>query len=162
MIGMRGNEVTAYLGLGSNLGNREENINLAADMLRNAPGIRVTRVSSHLNTAPVGYTEQPDFLNAAMEIETSLTAHELLEQCHRIEKQLKRERIIHWGPRTIDLDILLFGDLILKDASLTIPHPRMAEREFVLKPLSEIAPDAVHPVYHKSIRALYCALAGKE
>ena len=161
MTGMSGKAVAAYLGLGSNLGNREENLNHAVDMLRNTAGIRVTRVSSYLNTAPVGYTEQPDFLNAAVEVETTLTPHELLEQCHRIEKQLKRERIIHWGPRTIDLDILLFGDLILEDASLTIPHPRMAEREFVLKPLDEIAPDAVHPVSRRSIRALYHDLAGQ-
>lgn len=124
-------------------------------MLGNAKDIRVTAVSSYINTAPVGYTEQPDFLNAVVEVITTLTAHDLLEVCGDIEKKLKRERFIHWGPRTIDLDILLFGDLILEDETLIIPHPRMLEREFVLKPLNEIAPGILHPVCKKTVSELY-------
>ncbi|WP_330601064.1 2-amino-4-hydroxy-6-hydroxymethyldihydropteridine diphosphokinase [Caproicibacter fermentans] len=152
---MSGSLVTAYIGLGSNLGDREAHLNRAVEMLENTSGVRVIKVSAYFNTAPVGYTEQPDFLNAVAEIETSLTAYELLGICCGIEKTLKRERIVHWGPRTIDLDILLFGNLVLNDASLTIPHPRMLEREFVLKPLNEIAPERIHPVCSKSIRELY-------
>ncbi len=152
---MSDNFVTAYIGLGSNIGNREENLTKALEMLRSTAGIRVTAVSVYINTAPVGYTEQPDFLNTVAEVKTSLTAYELLAVCGDIEKKLKRERLIHWGPRTIDLDILLFGNLVLNDELLTLPHPRMLEREFVLKPLNEIAPEALHPLCNKSIRELY-------
>lgn len=152
---MNDNFVTAYIGLGSNIGNREENLTKALEMLRSTAGIRVSAVSAYINTAPVGYTEQPDFLNTAAEVKTSLTAYELLAVCGYIEKKLKRERLIHWGPRTIDLDILLFGNLILNDELLTLPHPRMLEREFVLKPLNEIAPEVLHPLCNKSIRELY-------
>lgn len=159
---MSGNHETAYIGLGSNIGNREENLNKAVEMLRSAVGIRVTAVSTYFNTAPVGYTEQPDFLDAVAEIKTSLTAYELLIICSDIEKKLKRERIIHWGPRTIDLDILLFGSYILNEEMLTIPHPRMLEREFVLKPLNEIAPEMIHPVCNKSISELYNSYLYKE
>lgn len=158
---MSGSLVTAYIGLGSNLGDKESHLNRAVEMLEKTPGVRVTKVSAYYNTAPVGYTEQPDFLNAVAEIETSLTAYELLGICGGIEKTLKRERIVHWGPRTIDLDILLFGNLVLNDALLTIPHPRMLEREFVLKPLNEIVPEMIHPVCSKSIRALYIELLHK-
>jgi len=159
---MSGNLVTAYIGLGSNLGDREEHLNRAVGMLENTSGVRVTKISAYFNTVPVGYTEQPDFLNAVAEIETTLTAYELLGICGGIEKTLKRERIVHWGPRTIDLDILLFGDLVLNDASLIIPHPRMLEREFVLKPLSDIAPERIHPVCNKSVRELYLEFLQKE
>jgi 2-amino-4-hydroxy-6-hydroxymethyldihydropteridine diphosphokinase/dihydroneopterin aldolase/2-amino-4-hydroxy-6-hydroxymethyldihydropteridine diphosphokinase len=147
--------VTAYIGLGSNLGDREEHLNLAVEMLKNSLEVEVTNVSTYFNTAPVGYTQQPDFLNTVVELKTCLTAYGLLSICGDIEKGLKRERLVHWGPRTIDLDILLFGDLILNDASLTIPHPRMLEREFVMKPLNEIAPKMIHPVFNKSIHELY-------
>ncbi|AZO94820.1 2-amino-4-hydroxy-6-hydroxymethyldihydropteridine diphosphokinase [Halocella sp. SP3-1] len=152
---MSGIDVTTYIGLGSNIGNREENLNQAVDMLRNAAGIKVTAVSTYFNTAPVGYMEQPDFLNAVVEASIDFTVYELLELCRNIEKKLKRERITHWGPRTIDVDILIFGDLILEDEMLIIPHPRMHEREFVLKPLNEIAPGVIHPVCNKSISKLY-------
>lgn len=159
---MSGSHVTAYIGLGSNIGNRDENLNRAVDMLRNAEGIRVTSVSTYLNTVPVGYTEQPDFLNAVVEVMTTLSAYELLELCRDIERKLKRERLIHWGPRTIDLDILLFEDLIIENEILIIPHPRMLEREFVLKPLNEIAPEMIHPVCNKSISELYNKFLHKE
>lgn len=162
MTEMSGNFVTAYIALGSNIGNREDHLNQAVKMLGNAFGIRVTAVSTYFNTAPVGYTEQPDFLNAVAGMETSLSAYELLGICGDIEKKLKRERIIHWGPRTIDLDILLFGNLVLNDELLTIPHPRMLEREFVLKPLNEIAPEMIHPICNKSISELYNKFLHKE
>lgn len=155
VTGMNGEITKAYIGLGSNIGDRKEHLDRAIALLKNNKSIRVTAVSAYLNTTPVGYTEQPDFLNAVAELETGLSPHELLEQCNRIEQELKRKRIIHWGPRTIDLDILLFGGLVLKDELLTVPHPRMHEREFVLKPLSEIAPDVVHPVYNRKISELY-------
>lgn len=148
---MTGKFAIAYIALGSNIGNREENLNIAIEMLKQNEGVEVTLVSSFINTEPVGFTEQPDFLNAVVEVKTSLCPYKLLEICFDIEKNLKRERIIHWGPRTIDLDILLYEDLVLNDADLTIPHPRMHEREFVLKPLKEIAPKALHPVLKKTI-----------
>ncbi|MEA4988299.1 MAG: 2-amino-4-hydroxy-6-hydroxymethyldihydropteridine diphosphokinase [Anaerovorax sp.] len=152
---MSGNGVTAYIALGSNIGNREVNLNQAVKMLNTTTGIKVTKVSGYFDTVPVGYTEQPNFLNAVVEIETYLTAYELLDVCGDIEGKLKRERIIHWGPRTIDLDILLFGNLVLDDELLTIPHPRMHEREFVLEPLNEIAPKVIHPLCNQNIRKLY-------
>ena len=152
---MNGSGIIAYIGIGSNIGERSNNLDCAIEMLNLTNGIEVTAVSSYINTAPVGYTEQPDFLNAAVEVKTTLSAQELLGVCNHIERALKRERIIRWGPRTIDLDILLYGDLILCDNKLTIPHPRMINREFVIKPLYEIAPQAIHPVLKQSISDIY-------
>jgi 2-amino-4-hydroxy-6-hydroxymethyldihydropteridine diphosphokinase/dihydroneopterin aldolase/2-amino-4-hydroxy-6-hydroxymethyldihydropteridine diphosphokinase len=152
---MNGSKITAYIGIGTNIGNREANLDVAIKMLNIENEIEVAAVSSYINTAPVGYTQQPDFLNAAVEIKTTLSAHKLLEVCQQIELALKRERIIRWGPRTIDLDILLFDDLILNEENLTIPHPRMHEREFVLKPLNEIAPQAFHPVLGQVVSEIY-------
>ncbi|QNU68633.1 2-amino-4-hydroxy-6-hydroxymethyldihydropteridine diphosphokinase [Ruminiclostridium herbifermentans] len=148
---MTGKIATAYIALGSNIGNREDNLNKAIEMLKQNDEVEVNKISSYLNTAPVGYTDQPDFLNAVVEVKTTLSPHKLLMVCSDIEKKLKRERIIHWGPRTIDLDILLYEDLVLNHEDLVIPHPRMHEREFVLKPLKEIAPKAFHPVLKKTI-----------
>jgi len=152
---MNGSQITAYIGIGSNIGEREKNLNHAIEMLNLTNEVDVTTVSSYINTAPVGYTEQSDFLNAVVEVKTTLSAHELLEACKHIEKELKRVRIIRWGPRTIDLDILLYGDLILTEENLTIPHPRMHQREFVLKPLNEIAPQAFHPVLEQEVSDIY-------
>ncbi len=152
------NEVTAFIALGSNLGDRAAYLNRAVEMLRQTNGITVTALSSYYNTAPVGFEEQPDFLNAVVGIKTTLPPNELLRICAAIESELKRERIIHWGPRTIDLDILLYGDRIVDEDTLIIPHPRMQERSFVLEPLNEIAPQALHPVYRKTVRELYESL----
>jgi 2-amino-4-hydroxy-6-hydroxymethyldihydropteridine diphosphokinase/dihydroneopterin aldolase/2-amino-4-hydroxy-6-hydroxymethyldihydropteridine diphosphokinase len=152
---MTGCKVTAYLALGSNIGDREAYLAKALKMLGETEGVKVTNVSTFLNTKPVGYTDQPDFLNAVVEIETTLEPHTLLGVCNEIEQNLKRKRIIHWGPRTIDVDILLFGDLVLEDETLTIPHPRMTERNFVMQPLSEIAPNVIHPVLGKTVWELY-------
>lgn len=152
---MPGSSITAYIALGSNLGDREKNLDGALRMLGETEGISVTRTSSFIETDPVGYTDQPDFLNAVTEIATTLPPHALLARCNAIEQALHRKRLIHWGPRTIDLDIILYGDLVMEDQTLTIPHPRMEEREFVLRPLCEIAPQAVDPRTGMTAKALY-------
>lgn len=131
------------LGLGSNIGNREENIKAALAALDAHPAIEVVTVSSLYETAPVGFTEQPEFLNAVARINTSLQPVELLEACLTVEKQLGRVREVRWGPRTIDIDVLLFDELELSTEQLSLPHPRLHERCFVLVPLAEIAPNLV-------------------
>lgn len=131
----------AYLGIGSNLGDKKENINSAIELLKDNDSITVTKVSSIYETEPVGYLDQDLFLNVVCEIETGLLPYELLDCCNQIEAQLKRVRLIHWGPRTIDVDILLYDDLKLQEERLTIPHPRMKERAFVIIPLMELAPE---------------------
>lgn len=160
MISLRdpGKEVTAYIGIGSNIGDRAARLNSSVELLNEKEGIEVTSLSSFYNTAPIGYLEQPDFLNAVVEIKTVLPASELLHICGLIEKELKRERLIHWGPRTIDLDILLYGNQIINAEHLNIPHPRMHERAFVLEPLNEINPSAIHPVFQKTVQELYEAI----
>ncbi|MDR7865440.1 MAG: 2-amino-4-hydroxy-6-hydroxymethyldihydropteridine diphosphokinase [Sporomusaceae bacterium] len=133
------------LGLGSNLGDREGNIAAAVARLAAWPGVTVERVSSLYETAPVGYTDQPDFLNAVISVRTTLTPQELLTACLAVERELGRERKIRWGPRTVDIDVLFYDDVVLATEVLTLPHPRFHERCFVLAPLAEIAGDA--PVY---------------
>ena len=142
----------AYLSLGSNIGNREAHLRDAQDRLT-ALG-RVAAVSSFYETEPVEFTEQPWFLNCAVEIRTELTAQELMTAILGIEKSMGRQREQKKGPRIIDIDILLFGDAVLDSAEVTIPHPAMHERRFVLEPLAEIAPEARHPVLNKMIREL--------
>lgn len=149
---------TAYLALGSNLGDRRANLQLGVEGLRRTRGCQVLAVSDFLETAPYGGVEQDDFLNGAMKIQTLLTPHELLERLHELEKEAKRERVIRWGPRTLDLDILLYDDLILDEEELHIPHIEMYKRDFVLKPLCQIAPYARHPVYNRTAAELLAAL----
>lgn len=145
----------AYLGLGTNLGQKKENLEKALEILNSHGSIQVLKVSSFYETDPVGYENQDKFLNAAVVCETSLGPYELLDFIQEIEKALKRVREIRWGPRTIDVDILLYDSLeLLDEPRLIIPHPRMVEREFVLAPLSEIAPEMVHPGTGKSIALL--------
>ena len=144
---------TAYLGLGSNLGNREQHIETALAKLA-APGLRVARVSSLYETEPVGFTAQRWFLNLVAEIETELFPMQLLSRIANVEQALGRVRTVKNGPRTLDIDILLYGRAVVRTAKLEIPHPRMAERRFVLAPLAELAPDLRHPVTHQSIRAM--------
>ena len=144
--------IIAYIGLGSNMGDREAHIRTAVDLLAEAG--RVVSVSSLYETEPVGYGDQEDFLNAVAQVETALSAEDLLALCGSIENRLGRLRTIAWGPRTIDLDILLYGDAVLNTPSLTVPHPRMAERKFVLAPLAEIAPEVVHPLLRKTAGGL--------
>jgi 2-amino-4-hydroxy-6-hydroxymethyldihydropteridine diphosphokinase len=136
---------TAFLGLGSNIGDRKANLARAVAMLAAHPQIEVVDVSSIHETEPVGYTKQPDFLNAVARVETTLRPRELLDVILAIEAEMGRERTIRWGPRVIDIDILLFDGEQVDEPGLQIPHPRMMERQFVLDPLAEIAPDLVLP-----------------
>ena len=149
---------TAYIALGSNLGDKEANLRLGVEGLRSIRGCRVEAVSDFLVTVPYGGVEQDDFLNGAMKIRTLLTPHELLERLHEIEQEAKRERVVRWGPRTLDLDILLYDDLILDEEELHIPHIEMYKRDFVLKPLCQIAPYARHPVYNRTAAELLADL----
>lgn len=149
---------TVYIALGSNLGDKEANLCLGVEGLRSTRGCRVEAVSDFLVTAPYGGVEQDDFLNGAMKIRTLLTPHELLERLHEIEQEAKRERVVRWGPRTLDLDILLYDDLILDEEELHIPHIEMCKRDFMLKPLCQIAPYARHPVYNRTAAELLADL----
>lgn len=149
---------TAYIALGANLGDKEANLRLGVEALRATKGCQVLAVSDFLVTEPYGGVEQDDFLNGAMKIRTLLTPHELLERLHEIEQEAKRERVVRWGPRTLDLDILLYDDLILDEEELHIPHIEMYKRDFVLKPLCQIAPYVRHPVYNRTAAELLAAL----
>jgi 2-amino-4-hydroxy-6-hydroxymethyldihydropteridine diphosphokinase len=140
-----------FLSLGSNLGDREGNLRTAIEYLP------VSRVSPIYETEPVDYTDQPWFLNQVAEIETELSPIELLAATSRIEYDLGRVRSVPRGPRTIDIDILLYGDRIVNTPDLRIPHPRMAERRFVLAPLADLAPDLKHPVTGRTIREMLAA-----
>jgi len=127
-----------YLSIGSNIGDRKAQLQQAIAALQADSAIDVVRVSSIYETAPVGGVVQDDFYNCAVYLETSLSATELLQRIQQIEQNQKRRRLIHWGPRTIDLDILWYDDVVIQTADLTIPHPEMAKRAFVLVPLQEI------------------------
>ena len=140
-----------YLSIGSNMGNREEYLQTALEKLRQERTIRGVRVSDWIETEPYGYVEQASFLNAAVELETLESPDSLLKILQKIEAEGGRERTIHWGPRTIDLDIVLFGDVVMQTEMLTIPHREMHLREFVLRPLAQLAPWVSHPVYHLSL-----------
>jgi 2-amino-4-hydroxy-6-hydroxymethyldihydropteridine diphosphokinase len=127
-----------FLGLGSNEGNRQENISQALSQLAKTAGIHMACVSSLYETEPFGFKEQSYFLNAVVSITTDLSPEDLLQRCQSIEKNLGRKRHLHWGPRTIDIDILLFDDVVKNTEELILPHPYFAQRRFVLLPLSEI------------------------
>ena len=144
----------AYIGLGSNMGDKIANLNKAIEELGKVPGNKVLAVSSFYKTEPVGGVEQDWFVNAAAEIETSLTPRELLNKLLYIEKNLGRVRDARWGPRVIDLDILLYDDLVMDEEGLSIPHPYLHKRGFVLVPLAEIAPKVIHPRLRKSVSEL--------
>lgn len=131
----------AYLSIGTNMGDREQNLHDAVGQLKNSSEIELEKVSKIYETQPVGGVKQDDFLNIAVEVDTSLDAHQLLDQLHKIEQSLHRKRLIHWGPRTIDLDILFFNQEHIDDAVLQVPHPEIANRRFVLIPMLEIAQD---------------------
>lgn len=136
----------AYIGLGSNLGDREAMIRLGLDDLTRMPATQLLRASSLYDTEPVGETEQPNFLNAVAEIETGMSARQLLWNLQLIEKRLGRVRTQRWGPRTIDLDLLLLGGEIIDEPDLKVPHPELLHRSFVLVPLVELDPLLVHPI----------------
>lgn len=142
-----------YISGGSNQGDRRANLEYALEALKKRGGA-VSKTSSFFEAEPVGFLDQPWFLNLAIELETRLAPSELLELCHEIENSRGRVRLFANSPRSLDLDILLYGDLVMNDKRLTIPHPRLAERRFVLKPLAQIAPEVFHPVLKKTIGSL--------
>jgi 2-amino-4-hydroxy-6-hydroxymethyldihydropteridine diphosphokinase len=144
---------TVYLSLGSNIGDREANLRAAIEQLA-APRLRVLRVSPIYETEPVDYTDQRWFLNLVVEAETTLFPMQLLARIGKIERELGRVRTVPKGPRTIDIDILLYGKAVVQCTTLEIPHPRMAQRRFVLAPLADLAPDLRHPVTHLTVKQM--------
>ncbi|MBI3292803.1 MAG: 2-amino-4-hydroxy-6-hydroxymethyldihydropteridine diphosphokinase [Elusimicrobia bacterium] len=146
--------VTAYVGLGSNLGDRRRWLEQAIRQLRLVPGVRLERLSSVYETEPVGVTRQRKFLNAVVRVTTSLSPQALGEHLFAIERRLGRRPGRRWGPRRIDLDLLLYGTRILQQRQLWVPHPRLGERRFVLEPLVELAPRLRHPALKRTMRSL--------
>jgi 2-amino-4-hydroxy-6-hydroxymethyldihydropteridine diphosphokinase len=152
---------TAYVGLGSNLGPRARTLRAALRELSEHPAIELTRVSRFHETDPVGGPPQGRFVNAVAELSTTLSARELLEVLHRVEHRFGRERSVRWGPRTLDLDLLLHGEATVRDGNCEVPHPRMHLRRFVLEPLCEIAPGARHPGLGRTAVEMLQALCGR-
>jgi 2-amino-4-hydroxy-6-hydroxymethyldihydropteridine diphosphokinase len=152
--------VRAFVGLGSNLGEREAMIRLALEQLAQVPDTTLVRASSLYDTEAVGDTEQPNFLNAVAEVETRLSPRQLLWNLLLIERRLGRVRTRRWGPRTIDLDLLLFGDQVLDEPGLQVPHPELIRRSFVLVPLVELDPLVVHPQTGETMLAHLSRLSG--
>lgn len=148
----------AFLALGSNMGDKKAYLEMGVNGIKETKGCGVIAVSDFITTAPYGGVEQDDFLNGAMEIRTLLTPEELLERLHEIEQDANRERIVRWGPRTLDLDILLYDDLVMDTPDLHIPHIEMHKRDFVLKPMAQIAPYVRHPVYNRTVGELLAQL----
>ncbi len=151
---------TVYLSLGSNVGDRERSLQNAIDLL-GSPGLRILRSSSVYETEPLEFRAQGWFLNLVLEAESGLFPIQMLHKIQRVEKELGRRRIVAKGPRSIDVDILLFGKFVVETPDLVIPHPRMHERRFVLEPMAELAPDLRHPVLRRTMRELLTATAGQ-
>lgn len=149
-----------YLALGSNIGDREANLRQAIALLPDA-GVNVRRVSSFYETEPVDYLDQPWFLNCVLEAETELAPLQLLEALQSIEREMHSQKAFAKGPRKIDLDILLYGDAVLDTPELKVPHPRIAERRFVLVPLAEIAPNVAHPAWRATATQLLSRTADR-
>lgn len=145
---------TAFLALGSNMGDKEAYLNMAVEALKKYPQIQVQKVSSFICTEPYGYTQQDTFLNGACMIRTTFSPEELLDVSQSIENDARRVRVIHWGPRTLDVDVLFYDDAIIATERLNVPHPDMANRDFVLKPMAELAPWWGHPVTHKTMQQM--------
>ena len=148
----------AYIGFGSNIGDRLKHIQNAIHALSKTEGITLQEISSIYKTAPVGYEAQGEFLNGVAAIQTTLSPLSLLQTLKDIETAVGRQHRIRWGPREIDLDILIYGDLCLQTEKLIVPHPEMHLRRFVLVPLAEIAPNLVHPVFQETVQTLLARL----
>ncbi|MCR2042945.1 2-amino-4-hydroxy-6-hydroxymethyldihydropteridine diphosphokinase [Anaerosalibacter massiliensis] len=144
---------TVYISFGSNIGYREKAIEDALYLI-NQNGMKITRMSNIFETEPYGYTKQPIFLNGVVEVETELSCRNVLERLLYIEKKIGRVRKFKWSPRIIDLDIIFFNDALYNEEDLKVPHPDMQNRDFVLKPLCDICPDFIHPVFKKTIKEL--------
>ena len=142
-----------WIALGSNMGEGRKNLDLAIKMM-NERGVSVKKVSTYIETEPYGYTEQDNFVNAVCIAKTKLSPRELLETLLKIELEMGRVRIIKWGPRIIDLDILFYEDLIIDEEDLKVPHIEIQKRSFVLEPMNEISPDKIHPVFKKTVHQL--------
>lgn len=140
-----------YIAAGSNIGDKEETLKEAIDKIDKRKDCVVTKVSNFYTTDPVGYEDQDKFVNCVFEIDTLQTPSELMDTLLEVEKDFKRERIIRWGPRTLDLDIIFYDDIISYDEHILIPHPRAHERQFVMKPMCDINPYYVHPIYRKRV-----------
>lgn len=153
---------SVYISLGSNMGSKRENLAQAVELISNIPGVKLKNRSSLYETEPWGKTDQDKFLNQVIEIETSLPPRELLKELQDIEINMGRQRKEKWGPRIIDLDILLYGNEVLDDPQLTIPHPRMRERLFVLVPLAEIGADLRFPDNGATVREVLSSVLARE
>ena len=151
---------TGYVAFGSNLGAQEANLRKALELLEER-GVEVVKTSSFICTEPYGVTDQPQFLNGVCEVRTSLEPLELLHTLLDIEQEMGRVRLRHWGERNIDLDLLLYEDVVMDTPELKLPHPDMQNRDFVLLPLAEIAPELVHPTLQKTISELVICLSAK-
>ena len=149
-----------YLSLGSNLGERKSNLEGAVDAFSSHRACKVERVSKTIETKPYGGVQQEDFLNSCIQLKTLLTPRELLTEIHQIEEAFgrRREDEVHWGPRTLDMDIIFYEDKVITEDGLTIPHRDMHKRSFVLEPLCEIAPSFRHPIYRKTVQEMWCEL----
>ena len=150
--------VTAYLGLGSNLGNREENLRKGLRLIGGL--LELVSVSSIYETEPWGYTDQPKFLNLACQVRMTMTAQELFTAATQVEQEVGRRPTFHYGPRVLDIDVLFYGDEQIATPELTVPHPSMPERAFVLMPMAEIAPSHVHPGLKRTVTELLERVAG--
>ena len=149
---------TAYVALGSNLGDKEANLRRALELVQQR-GVEVVKTSSFICTEPYGVTDQPQFLNGVCEVRTSLEPLALLHTLLEIEQEMGRVRLRHWGERNIDLDLLLYEDVVMDTPELILPHPDMQNRDFVLLPLAEIAPEIIHPTLQKTISELAISLS---
>lgn len=155
-------ENLAYISIGSNMGDRVHFFKKAVELLDGDKGIAVADISSLYETDPVGYTEQNMFLNAVLKVKTSYKPEELLEKCLEVERTLGRKREIRWGPRTLDLDILLYNHVNIETENLSVPHPRMLERAFVIIPLLELDPDIMLPKMEKPLKHVLNEIKDKE